>query len=141
MAAAFSPSIVMSAFEDNGQIDRLEGVIPSIEAMVRTYRGTIPDDHYLKDTDHIVRKYYDEVFRTGRISESSFDDEDVTVDYDSGGKEVNRRFGISKENCQRAKVLSAKTQRLERIELIKEMAKMEVRKQVDLFLYEKKNTT
>ena len=141
MAAAFSPSIVMSAFEDNGQIDRLEGVIPSIEAMVRTYRGTIPDDHYLKDTDHIVRKYYDEVFRTGRISESSFDDEDVTVDYDSGGKEVNRRFGISKENCQRAKVLSAKTQRLERIELIKEMAKMEVQKQVDLFLYEKKNTT
>ena len=34
--------------------------------------------------------------------------------------------------------MSAKTQRLERIELIKEMAKMEVQKQVDLFLYEKK---
>ena len=62
MAATFSPtSIVMSTFKDNGQIYRLDGVIPSIEPLVRTYRGSIPEKHYLKDTTNIVWKYYDEV--------------------------------------------------------------------------------
>ena len=60
------------------------------------------------------------------------------VDVDSRGKEISRSFVISIENCQRAKVLSTKTQRLERIELINSMAKIEVQKQVNLFLYEQK---
>ena len=99
----------------------------------------ISHKHYLQDTDHIVCQYYDEVFWPGHISESSFDSQNVVIDIDSGGKDkVSRRFGISKENCQRAKVLSAKTQRLERIEIINNMVKLEEQKQVNLFLYEEK---
>ena len=138
MSAAFSPNIVTSAFEDNGQIDRLEGILPSIEALIGTYRGSIPINHYLSNSEHIVQKYYHEVFTTGRIKEESFDAESVVVDRDSAGNEVDRRFGIRKENCQRAKVLSAKTQRLERIELVKQMKLEEVQRKINLFEYEEK---
>ena len=138
MAAAFSPSIVISAFEDNGQIDRLDGVLPSIKGLIGTYRGSISNEHYLKGSEDIIRKFYNEVYTSGRISEKSFDNANVEVDVDSAGKEVNRSFGISKENCQRAKVLSAKTQRLERIELIKNMHKIEHNRKIELFNNEKK---
>ena len=43
----------------------------------------------------MVRKYYDEVFWSRHICESSFDEQNVMVDVDSGGKEISRRFGIS----------------------------------------------
>ena len=138
MGSAFSPSIVTSAFEGNGQIDKLDGIIPSIEGLIATYRGSIPPNHYLRDTDNIIRKFYHEVYTTGRITEKSFDDAGVVVDRDSDGNIVNRNFGIQKENCQRAKVLSAKPQRLERIELVKQMKKLEKERYMKLYEYEAK---
>ena len=138
MGAAFSPSIVMSAFEGNGQIDKVEGIIPSIEGMIRTYRGSIPEGHYLRNTDEIVKKFYKEVYTTGRIVEKSFDDAGVPVDRDSDGNIINRDFGIQKENCQRAKVLSATHQRLERIKFIADMKLQETERKIKLYDYEAK---
>ena len=141
MASAFSPSIVTSAFEDNGQIDRLEGVIPSIKDLIGTYRGTISKDNYLYDSDSIVRKFYHEVFTTGRIQELSFDNEGVPIDVDSEGNKIDRNFSIVKENCQRAKVLSAKVQRLERIQLVNDMKEEEHQRKIKLYTYEDKKYT
>ena len=138
MGAAFSPSIVTSAFEDNGQIDRLEGVIPSIKDLIGTYRGSISKEHYLNDSDSIVRKFYHEVFTNGRIQESSFDKEGVAIDVDSEGNKIDRDFSIVKENCQRAKVLSAKVQRLERIKLVNDMKEEEHQRKIKLYTYEDK---
>ena len=46
---------------------------------------------------------------------------------------MNRDFDISRENCQRAKVLSAQTQGNERIALIKNIQEAEREKQISLF--------
>ena len=48
MASAFTTEIIQSAFRDNGQIDTDNGVIPNIDKMLGTYRGSIGDNHYLK---------------------------------------------------------------------------------------------
>ena len=113
-------------------------MLPSINALIGTYRGSIPKDHYLNDSTSIVIFFYDKVYIHGRIEESCFDDAGVDADSDSNGDRVNRDFGISKENCQRAKVLSSKAQRLERLELVKQMKELEIEKQVNLFRYEQK---
>ena len=138
MGAAFSPRIVTSAFEGNGQIDKIEGLIPSIDGMIGTYRGSIPEGHYLRNGIDIIKKFYPEVYRTGRIDEKSFEDAGVPVDRDSDGNIVSRDFGIQKENCQRAKVLSAKHQRLERIKFIQNMKELETERKIKLYEYEAK---
>ena len=77
MGTAFTPDIIISAFEDNGQIDRVEGVLPSIQAMINTYRGSINGEHYLSNQQAIIRTYYKEVYTNGMIKESSFDRDGV----------------------------------------------------------------
>jgi hypothetical protein len=86
----------------------------------------------------MVEKSFHNMYTSGRIKESSFDRENVEVDRDSARMIVSRHFGISKENCQRAKVLSAKTQRLERVELVKNMRRIKHNRRIDLFDYETK---
>ena len=61
------------------------------------------------------------MYLNGRIEESTFDKEGVVSDYDDMGNHVNCDFGISKENCRQAKILSTDTQRQERIALIAEI--------------------
>ena len=136
MGTAFTPDIIISAFEDNGQIDRVEGVLPSIQAMINTYRGSINDEHYLSNQQAIIRTYYKEVYANGMIKESSFDRDGVVTDTDSSGKFVNRDFSIKKENCQRAKVLSSKVQREERLALIAQMKLEEEETKLKLYLTE-----
>ena len=118
MSMAFRTDTVVKAFKDNGQVDLEDEIIPAIKGIVGTYRGVIDKDHYLVDTDMIVKKFYNEMFLTGRIEESSFDEANVPNDKDSKNNIVSRDFGIRKENCQRAKVLSAPTQRLLRKQMI-----------------------
>ena len=118
MGSAFTPEIIMQAFRDNGQIDLDESAIPNIEGLMGMYRGNIPNDHILKQYKKIIETYYREMFLNGRVEESTFEKEHVEPDRDSQGNEVNRDFLISKENCQRAKVLSAPKQRQARLDLI-----------------------
>ena len=110
MGSSFTPEIIMQAFKYNGQIDTEEGVIPNIEGLMGTYRGNIPDNHILKQYKSIIEAYYKEMFMNGRIDESTFDTNDIEPDRDSQGNLVSRDFTISKENCQRAKILSADKQ-------------------------------
>ena len=138
MGAAFTPNNIISAFEDNGQIDREERVVPNVQAIVNTYRGSIDENHYLNDPSAVIKTFYSDVYMNGRIQEAAFDKEGVITDIDSNGTHVNRDFGIIKENCQRAKVLSAKVQRNERIALVKTMRVLEYDTKVKLYTTEDK---
>ena len=79
-----------------------------------------------------------ETYLNGKIEESSFDKEKLDLDRDSVGTIVTRDFGISKENCQRAKVLSCDIQRKARQDLRKEVQKIQYEKLVDLYEDEQK---
>ena len=138
MESAFSSSVIKSAFRDNGQINELNDVIPNEKALLGTYRGPINESHYLNDSKKIIKMFYKEMFMNGKISESSFDKEGVDQDRNSTGDIINRDFEISKENCQRAKVLLSQTQRDERVLLIKEIRKKEIEKQISLYETESK---
>ena len=43
------------------------------------------DANYLKDSDTIIKTFYDEVYLNGRIEEETFDREGVVRDYNSNG--------------------------------------------------------
>ena len=55
----------------------------------------------------------------GRIEESSFDSANIDHNQDRAGNIISCNLGISKENCQRANILSCETQRQARLELRK----------------------
>ena len=132
MAAAFKEGHIQSAFKSNGQINK-EGIIPDVHALAGTYRASITNDHYLKDTTTIIKSYYKEMYLTGRIDEKTFDRDNVVRDYDNVGNYITRDFGISKDNCQHAKILSAPNQRQERIALIATIQKNMNDKQKAMF--------
>jgi hypothetical protein len=138
MGSAFTPDIIISAFEDNGQINRVEGIVPSIKAMINTYCGTINDSHPLFNHEQLIQTYYEKVYRNRRIQESSFDRDGIPVDINSLGVIVNHDFAIGKENCQRAKVLSASVQCEERLALIESVKEEEKETKLKLYLAEEK---
>ena len=133
MASAFTLDIIQSAFCDNGMLDQVNEVMPCLKNLVGTYRGGIDKDHYLRNPERIVKKFYKETYLNGRVEESSFDKEKLDMDRDSLGNIITRDFGISKENCQRAKVLSCDTQRKARQTLKKEIKIKEYEKLVALY--------
>ena len=59
------------------------------------------------------------MYVNGRIEETTFETKGVVSDFDSVGNHVNRDFGIRKENCQRAKILSSDNQRQARLDMMK----------------------
>ena len=138
MSTACTTEIIQSAFRDNGQLDAENGVMPDITKLIGTYRGSIGDRHYLKDREKLIKKYYAETYMTGRIEESTYDKEGVDHDRDRFGAIISRDFGISRENCQRAKILSCETQRQARILLRESIIKKEKEKRILLYLNEKK---
>jgi hypothetical protein len=74
----------------------------------------------------------------GRIQESSFNRNNIPSNTYSIGRFVNRDFSIAKENCQRAKVLSAQVQCKERLALIEKMKEEEKAIKLKLYLAETK---
>ena len=82
--------------------------MPNVQSIINTYLGSIDKDHYLYNSSDIIHKFYLDVYINGHIQEEAFDKEGVVADIDLKGKYVTRNFGIVKENCQWAKVLSAK---------------------------------
>ena len=68
------------------------------------------------------------MFLTGRIEESSFDNANGVLDRDTNNNIVSRDFGIQKENCQRAKILSASTQILLQKQLVQSISKDKAKK-------------
>ena len=141
MASAFTTTNIQSAFRDNGMIDQCNQVIPNVKSMIGTYRGCIGKQHYLNNGDNIIREFYKETYMNGRIQESSFDNLNIDNDRDSLGNVISRDFSISKENCQRAKVLSSETQRKERIELKRLLKEKETEKQLAFAIEESKKYT
>ena len=138
MSTACTTEIIQSAFRDNGQLDGDNGVIPNIKNLLGTYRGSIGDDHYLKQGEKIIKTFYKETYMKGRIEESSFDNAKIDHDRDRVGNIITRDFGISKENCQRAKILSCETQRQARLDLRKSILKKEGEKRILLHTQESK---
>jgi hypothetical protein len=138
MASAFTSSNIQSAFRDNGMIDESNQVIPNVEHMLGTYRGCIGKSHYLNRGMDIIPQFYNETYMNGRIDETSFDNLNIDEDKDSMGNPVSRDFEISKENCQRAKVLSSDIQRKERIKLKETIQKKEKQKRIALAIEESK---
>ena len=141
MSTACTSEIIQSAFRDNGQLDTENGVMPNIAKLIGTYRGSIGEGHYLKDSENIIKKYYDENYMNRRIEESTYDKEKVDNDRDRLGNIISRDFGISCENCQRAKILSYETQRQARIQLRQSILKKEIEKRIALYLNETKKNT
>ena len=117
MGDAYNRSAIVSGFHDNGQIDKLNKTLPCLKSLIGTYRGPISKDHCLNECTSLVTKFYNEMYLTGRIEESSFENEEIMHDTDSFGNKVTRDYSVSRENYQRAKVLSASTQREARIKL------------------------
>ena len=103
-----------------------------MKKILGTYRGYIDKSHYLNDPDKIIKAFYKESYLNGRITESTYDKEGVERDKDSSGNEVSRDFEIGNENRQRAKVLSSKAQREERLNLIATNKANEATKQLAL---------
>ena len=140
MSSAFKQDHIQAAFRATGHIDA-EGILPSIKNMIGTYRGVIDEEHYLNDSEKIIKTFYDEVYLNGRIEERRFDDENVVRDYDSKGNYVSRDFDIIKENCQRSKNLSCQNQRDARIALMESIKLLQQQKQTSLFDIESKKYT
>ena len=137
MSAAFKEGHIQSAFKATGHIDE-EGILPSVDKMLGTYRGVIDDSHYLKNSEKIISTFYDDVYLKGRVEESVFDREEVVRDYDSKGTYVSRDFEVRKENCQRAKILSCSNQREARLQMIQKIKEQQIEKQTSLYDIESK---
>ena len=137
MSTAFKEGHIQSAFRATGHIDK-EGILPSVENIIGTYRGVIDDTNYLNDSDNIIKTFYDDVYLNGRIEEDAFERQGVVRDYDSAGNYVTRDFEISKENCQRSKILSSKIQREERLKLMKSIKQKQIEKQTSMYDTESK---
>ena len=78
------------------------------------------------------------MYLKGRIEEVLFEREGVVSDYDSVGNHVNRDFGIRKENCQCAKILSSNNQRKARLEMIEAVKQLQLDKQTSSYEVESK---
>ena len=100
MENAFSSSIIKSAFRDNGQLDDVNEVLPSMKNLLGTYCGVIGKDHILNDGNKLIKKYYKEMFMSGAIAESTFDIDNIPQDRDSKGNIITRDFSVSSENRQ-----------------------------------------
>ena len=114
MSKVFSKDNILKGFMANRQLDTFQQIVPLSKHLLETYRG----DTYgskLEDRKKIVTNYYCEMFLYGNIKESTHEIYNIPMDKNSKGEYVARDFAISSENCQRAKLLSSKHQRQERV--------------------------
>ena len=114
---AFTTSNVRKGFVLNGQVDTESKLAPDVVNLLHTYRGDI-NGTCLENASWLCEKFFEEMYNTGVISESSFDAVSIPMDRDLNGATVEKCFGVSQENRQRAKILSSEMQILERRKLI-----------------------
>ena len=66
--------------------------------------GNITDSCLEQDRKKIMEDFFEEMYFTGEIKESTFDNKDIPMNVDSKGNEVPRSNDISRENRHRAKL-------------------------------------
>ena len=129
---AYDDHVIKEGFVANGQLDNDSKLVPSLNNLIHTYRGEIKGT-CLERKEELVEGMYDEGYKTGIIKESTFDNANVPRDKKPDGESVERCFGITQENRQRAKVLSAKVQIEERIDAIFHKRMATFKKQLQLY--------
>ena len=127
---------VTKGFVLNGQVDSEKMMVPSISNMLHTYRGGL-EGTCLEDKAKIVNDFYSEAFVNGVIAEATFDALDIPQDRKMDGSVDDRCISISRENRQRAKILSSRHQIIERRTLLHEKRMDVYRKQVRIFQLER----
>ena len=89
-------------------------LVPSFENVLHTFRGDIFKGTCLDNKEWLLANFFEEMYSNGNIAEKTFDKFMVPKDRDMNGFIVERDFGVSQENRQRAKVLSSPQQIIER---------------------------
>ena len=102
--AAFTVPNVRRGFIYNGQLDAKTTSVPSFKNLINTFRGNITDSCLEQDRKKIMEDFFEEMYFTGEIKESTFDNKDIPMNVDSKGNEVPRSNDISRENRHRAKL-------------------------------------
>ena len=117
--AAYTVPNVLKGFIYNGQLDVESTSFPSMRNLINTYRGDI-SECCLDDKTKLLDDYFEEMYLTGTILETTFDKNDVPIDKDSKDNVIHKSNSISTENRHRAKVLSSEQQIMERRKLVNE---------------------
>ena len=114
---AYTVPNVRKGFIYNGQLDAETTSVPSAKNLVNTCRGEIAGT-CLDDREKLLEDYFEEMYLTGTIKESTFDRNNVPLDKDSNDNVVLKSNNISSENRHRAKILSSEVQVKERRQLV-----------------------
>ena len=132
---AYSDSNIKKAFIMNSQLDISNKVVPSFLNILNTYRGDNAGT-CLEEKEELFRKFYDEAYFQGMVSEDSFTKANVPMDTNSKGDIIEQNMGISLENRQRAKSLSSNAQIEQRRDRVHEELMKKYRKMEKLYLCE-----
>ena len=124
--------MIKEGFIANGQLDHDSRLVPSFDNLIHTYRGEIKGT-CLERKEQLVEGLYEEAYKTGIIKEDTFDNLNIPKDTKPNGETIERNFGISQENRQRAKELSASVQIEERLDAIFQKRMTTFNKQLQLY--------
>ena len=97
---AYTQPQILLGFHLNGQLDKRNSAVPTIDGILNTYRGEIKGT-YLEDKKRLIREFYSPAFENGMIDEKIFDNLGVPYDKDSSGAIVLKTMGFSQENQMR----------------------------------------
>ena len=114
---AYTVPNVRKGFIYNGQLDVETTSVPSFRNLINTYRGDVTEG-CLSNKKKLMENFFEEMYMTGTILESTFDRFKIPKDTDSSNKVVEKTNDISIENRHRAKILSSKVQINERRKLV-----------------------
>ena len=129
---AYDDYVIKEGFIANGQLDHDSRLVPSFDNLIHTYRGEIKGT-CLERKEQLVEGLYEEAYKTGIIKEDTFDNLNIPKDTKSNGETIEQNFGISQENRQRAKELSASVQIEERLDAIFQKRMTTFNKQLQLY--------
>ena len=134
---AFSTTNVQKGFVLNGQLDSDSKLAPDMFNLLHTYCGNVTGT-CLANPLWLIQSFFEQMYNTGIISEALFDVLSIPKDRDLNGVAVEKSFGVSQENRQRAKILSSKTQIYKRKKLVYNKKLEQYRKELALFKNEVK---
>ena len=114
---AFTVSNIRKGFIYNGQLDPDTTSVPSFQNLISAYCGDV-EDTILNDRTKLMDLFFEEMFLTRAILESTFDYHKIPMDTDSKGNVIVRNNEMSLENHHWAKILSSNVQIQERRKLV-----------------------